>query len=486
MISTYATRYTAPPEPVDPRPVLSYKIATDGATGAVRSDGEDAAADAVQRELIENGPQLLPKRRKPAESEAGVTTAGLRVAKKSEFSLAERPGFCEVGQPTTVEVNYYMIDSRIETNYHQYRIEFSHRTTEQVRRKLIETTARDHGPIQFVYDGDQVLLSAKSLPDVIKVALVDPRDLKKPADQQVKVEICIKKVAEINTKLINDYYKGRVELHDMPQATLNVINYVLRNRAAATFLNRGNNFYYSDGKRELGEGAEVWNGWHQAARATMSGLMLNVDISTTAVYKAVPVIDFVCALLRKDKRTLGSLLPNELKKVRSYLRYLKVTTSHSKRKDGSVRVSKYTVQGVSKDRICDIKFEWQKDTATTQETTIPEYFKDRYGVRLQYPNLPAIEQKGKDGQRLYIPFELCNIAENQVMAKQCTSDQVQSMLKFCTKKPVQRKKNLVDTIHTKAKLQDDPYAEAFGLAVDTEMAKVRACQKVFTDSCPSS
>ena len=60
----------------------------------------------------------------------------------------------------------------------------------------------------------------------------------------------------------------------------------------------------------------------------------------------------------------------------------------------------------------------------------------------------------------------------QVMLKKCTGPQTVSMLKFCTKKPVQRQKVLTETIKTKAKLQDDPYAEAFGLAVGTEMSKV--------------
>ena len=47
----------------------------------------------------------------------------------------------------------------------------------------------------------------------------------------------------------------------------------------------------------LGGGREVWFGFHQSVRPAMWKMMLNIDVSATAFYKAQPVIEFMCEVL---------------------------------------------------------------------------------------------------------------------------------------------------------------------------------------------
>ncbi len=47
----------------------------------------------------------------------------------------------------------------------------------------------------------------------------------------------------------------------------------------------------------LGGGREVWFGFHQSVRPSQWKMMLNIDVSATAFYKAQPVIDFMCEVL---------------------------------------------------------------------------------------------------------------------------------------------------------------------------------------------
>ena len=47
----------------------------------------------------------------------------------------------------------------------------------------------------------------------------------------------------------------------------------------------------------LGDGREMWLGFHQSVRPAMWKIMLNTDVSDTAFYKAQPVIEFMCEVL---------------------------------------------------------------------------------------------------------------------------------------------------------------------------------------------
>ena len=57
----------------------------------------------------------------------------------------------------------------------------------------------------------------------------------------------------------------------------------------------------------LGAGREVWFGHHQSIRASQWKLMLNIDVSATAFYKSMPVMEFLCQVLDHHSLSFSKL-----------------------------------------------------------------------------------------------------------------------------------------------------------------------------------
>ena len=52
----------------------------------------------------------------------------------------------------------------------------------------------------------------------------------------------------------------------------------------------------------------MWFGFHQSVRPSQWKMMLNIDVSATAFYKAQPAIDFMCEVLGKMAKKLKYLI----------------------------------------------------------------------------------------------------------------------------------------------------------------------------------
>ena len=68
-------------------------------------------------------------------------------------------------------------------------------------------------------------------------------------------------------------------------------------------MGKNSNFFSKDfRKADLGQGCEVWSGWHQSVRVTQRKLMVNVDFSTCSFYKPMKMMDFANELLEQRGR----------------------------------------------------------------------------------------------------------------------------------------------------------------------------------------
>ena len=56
---------------------------------------------------------------------------------------------------------------------------------------------------------------------------------------------------------------------------------------------------------KLGGGREVWFGFHQSVRPSQWKMMLNIDVSATAFYRSMPVIEFVAEVLELPPQALA-------------------------------------------------------------------------------------------------------------------------------------------------------------------------------------
>jgi len=55
-----------------------------------------------------------------------------------------------------------------------------------------------------------------------------------------------------------------------------------------------------------------------------------------------------------------------------------------------------------------ITFEQETNGGKKTKVTVPQYYAAAYSLRLQYPFLPCLGVKGRDGT-MYFPAEVCNI-----------------------------------------------------------------------------
>ena len=413
---------------------------------------------------------------KPAAEAAAMGT------ESDEYTLTMRPGFGKTGRQVPLDVNFFPITFDPGLNWHQYRIDFDSKTTEAVRRDLLYDAEDLHkdkiGNVRVVYDGDAVLITAKPLPnDDFAVALTDPRDRKKAKEDRAIVTMRFAKVAEINMQTVNNYYNGYLgATPELPQAVINAINLVLRNKSAGkNYVGRFNNFYDKKmGSQDIGGGCEVWNGWHQSVRASMSQLTINIDISTCAFYKPIKLLDYLSEAIGLGRKGdfVSSLSTSQIQLASRALKGMTVTTNHIKVK-GHTKEKRYKIRGIGSKAIADCFFEREDEDGTKTRVNVVDYFQQAYDTRLKYPQLPPIEQRGSGGRVIHLPLELCTVAGGQALLRKCSDVQTASMIKFTTKKPQQRRQEIARIVD-KISLHKDGCAGAFGIGVSDKMATVTA------------
>jgi eukaryotic translation initiation factor 2C len=102
--------------------------------------------------------------------------------------------------------------------------------------------------------------------------------------------------------------------------------------------------------------------------------------------------------------------------------------------------------------------------------SLETYFRRRYNVILEYPNLPVVEMTRKD---IYYPMEFLVIQGLQRYPFKLDEYQTSNMIKFAVSRPADRLRSVRES---KAQLNHDkdPVLNAFGLRVEPEMARTKA------------
>jgi eukaryotic translation initiation factor 2C len=66
-------------------------------------------------------------------------------------------------------------------------------------------------------------------------------------------------------------------------------------------------FYPETGKRAIGSGIKLWQGFFQSVRLTMGRMIINIDISTATMYKSGSLIDLCLQFL--GRTNVNALAP---------------------------------------------------------------------------------------------------------------------------------------------------------------------------------
>lgn len=386
------------------------------------------------------------------------------------FVCPRRPNIGRDGRLISLRANHFQI-SMPRGYIHHYHVNIQpDKCPRKVNRDIIETMVHAYSKIfgtkKPVFDGRNNLYVRDPLPignDPVELEVTLPGEGK---DRVFRVTM--KWVAQVSLFALEEALEGRTR--QIPMDAIQALDVVMRHLPSMTYTPVGRSFFSSpDGYyHPLGGGREVWFGFHQSVRPSQWKMMLNIDVSATAFYKAQPVIDFMCEVL--DIRDITDqrrpLTDSQRVKFTKEIKCLKIEITHC----GSMR-RKYRVCNVTRRPAQMQSFPLQLDNGQTVECTVAKYFLDKYKMKLRYSHLPCL-QVGQEHKHTYLPLEVCNIVQGQRCIKKLTDMQTSTMIKATARSAPDREKEINNLIR-KADFNNDQYVQEFGLNISHNLMEVR-------------
>ncbi|CAI8586788.1 unnamed protein product [Vicia faba] len=392
-------------------------------------------------------------------------------ASKSSVRFPLRPGKGKLGKKCVVKANHFFAELP-DKDLHQYDVTITPEVTSRgVNRAVIAELVRLYwdshlGKRLPAYDGRKSLYTAGPLPFISKdfrITLVDEADGSGGKRRDREFKVIIKLASRVDLHHLGLFLEGRQT--DAPQEALQVLDIVLRELPTSRYCPVGRSFYSPHlGRRQpLGDGLETWRGFYQSIRPTQMGLSLNIDMSSTAFFEPLPVIEFVCQLLNREVSS-RPLADADRVKIKKALRGIKVEVTHR----GNMK-RKYRIAGLTSQATRELTF--PVDERGTLKSVV-EYFFETYGFVIQHAQLPCL-QVGNPQRPNYLPMEVCKIAEGQRYSKRLNERQITALLKVTCQRPLDRERDISQTVHHNA-YHEDPYAKEFGIKISDKLAQVEA------------
>nr|XP_023835711.1 protein argonaute-3-like [Salvelinus alpinus] len=408
--------------------------------------------------------------------EIGTTGA---VGAQPLFTVPRRPGYGTMGKPIKLLANCFQVDiPKIDVYLYEVDIK-PEKCPRRVNREVVDSMVQHFkvtifGDRRPVYDGKRSLYTANPLP--VATAGVD-LDVTLPGEggKDRPFKVSIKFVSLVSWHMLHEVLTGRsvpepLEL-DKPISTnpVHAVDVVLRHLPSMKYTPVGRSFFSAPEGYDhpLGGGREVWFGFHQSVRPAMWKMMLNIDVSATAFYKAQPVIQFMCEVL--DIHNIDEqprpLTDSHRVKFTKEIKGLKVEVTHC----GTMR-RKYRVCNVTRRPASHQTFPLQLENGQTVERTVAQYFREKYSLQLKYPHLPCL-QVGQEQKHTYLPLEVCNIVAGQRCIKKLTDNQTSTMIKATARSAPDRQEEISRLVRS-ANYESDPFVQEFQFKVRDEMAHV--------------
>ncbi|XP_046622419.1 protein argonaute-2 isoform X4 [Neodiprion virginianus] len=448
---------SAPP----PGPTSSSSVGSGGASGSNVVASSSLGLVPTQQTHTPPQPPDLPKEKDDDSDEQQTIPV---------FSCPRRPNIGREGRPISLRANHFQI-TMPRGFVHHYDINIQpDKCPRKVNREIIETMVHAYskifGTLKPVFDGRNNLYTRDPLPignDRIELEVTLPGEGK---DRVFRV--VIKWVAQVSLFALEEALEGRTR--QIPYDAILALDVVMRHLPSMTYTPVGRSFFSSpDGYyHPLGGGREVWFGFHQSVRPSQWKMMLNIDVSATAFYKAQPVIEFMCEVL--DIRDINDqrkpLTDSQRVKFTKEIKGLKIEITHC----GTMR-RKYRVCNVTRKPAQMQSFPLQLENGQTVECTVAKYFLDKYKMKLRYPHLPCL-QVGQEHKHTYLPLEVCNIVAGQRCIKKLTDMQTSTMIKATARSAPDREREINNLVR-RADFNNDSYVQEFGLTISNNMMEVR-------------
>lgn len=206
---------------------------------------------------------------------------------------------------------------------------------------------------------------------------------------------------------------------------------------------------------DLGGGREAWTGFYTSIRLGQWKPLVNFDMSTTAFYKAMNVMEFAREMFG-DRCLHAGLSDRDRITLQKELFGLRVTHTHLN-PNRTHRIDKLSMRGANQER-----FE-----CNGRQVTVAEYFAQKYKIRLQYPQLQCIvERKGA-----MMPMELCVLAPGQHCRKKLSEIQTSKLIRSTATDPRSRFQRVAQAAQSTQRAAKT-YLDEFEMKIESQPVRI--------------
>ncbi|KAG6380186.1 PAZ domain-containing protein [Boletus reticuloceps] len=270
---------------------------------------------------------------------------------------------------------------------------------------------------KVAHDSSAKLISCFELPQplTIMVPYYDEDESGPPQQGGKEYTLTITFIQEIDTSNLLSYLAGQSQFRNYDiLPVIAALNLILAAVPGRTGVMVGRNRYFFRSAAEpqsLGGGLEAWKGFYSSVRPAHKQLMVNVNVCTTAFYTPG---NLARAMLNFANSSFGARMEVFCKSVR-------VKTTHL----GYRKTVKRLVRHNAK----TYKF----DTPEYGRVSVEEYFKRKYNIRLQHPDLQLVDVGGQKTN--YLPAEVCEILPDQPFRGKLTDENAAAMITIACQPP---------------------------------------------------
>ncbi|KAH6914616.1 eukaryotic translation initiation factor 2C 2 [Coprinopsis sp. MPI-PUGE-AT-0042] len=236
---------------------------------------------------------------------------------------------------------------------------------------------------------------------------------------------------EINPETLRLYTQGRWSQDESIFMATMAINTALRAVVAKKYTSNARSFFVAEGKQPIPGGLELRRGYFHSYRASISGPIINFDISTAVFYQPGDLIALCLKFLNvNDVKALepSNVIFNRAKRaLKGFLSNLRIVTRYGNR-ERFYGFKDFTTQSAA-----DFKFDQDQPNGTKKKISINDYFK-QLNVNLKYRSLVCIKT-GKDSA---VPIELFQVVPGQFAKVELLPEQTKAVVEFSTKRPDER------------------------------------------------
>lgn len=407
----------------------------------------------------------------------GPPSSGPLVASHVQTIGVRRPGYGTAGKPLKVVTNHFGVTIP-EGIIHHYDVVIDNNADKTLPARLnMEIISHLQNKVQpqvftprVVYDGRKNIFSAQQLPlgpshsAEFQVALSAPAAGRPAKPYRVRIV----KVAEINPEVLARFLLGKQSHEATVLTAITALNVVIRMAPSMLYPFNVRSFFTPRETEDIGAGIVLWRGYFQSVRPAVGRMLVNIDISTGAMYKPgilYPLCMDILELRDRDPRALyvGNVSDRDAIKLSRFLAGLRVNSVMDKGKPP--RVIKRVMH---KDNAMKT-FQLQSDNGPARTITIKQYFKETFNKDLQHPNAILVEV----GKGAFVPMELLMVHPGQLMKKSIPPHKTKQVLDFATKKPKERLKSIRDGLSVLNYSQSE-YMQSFNMRVDESTIRTTA------------